>query len=88
MPDFPIVDSHVYRGCTKFDQPPGYREVPFNVSHPKMFSAWHRLAPRSQHWSPRLLHCIWKPKEIYVTGSGCTASDAVASDGRCISETA
>jgi hypothetical protein len=60
------------------DQPPGYREVPFNVSHPKMFSAWHRLAPESQYWSPRLLHSIWKPKEIYVTENGCAASDAVA----------
>jgi beta-glucosidase len=40
------------------DQPPGYREVPFNVSHPKMFSSWHRLAPESQHWLPRLLHSI------------------------------
>jgi beta-glucosidase len=44
------------------DQPPGYREVPFNDSHPKMFSSWHRLAPESQYWSPRLLHSLWKPK--------------------------
>jgi beta-glucosidase len=63
------------------DQPPGYREVPFNVSHPKMFSTWHRLAPESQYWSPRLLHSIWKPKEIYITENGCAASDAVAADG-------
>jgi beta-glucosidase len=63
------------------DQPPGYREVPFNVSHPKMFSPWHRLAPESQYWSPRLLHSIWKPKEIYITENGCAASDVVAADG-------
>jgi beta-glucosidase len=63
------------------DQPPGYREVPFNVSHPKMFSAWHRLAPESQYWSPRLLHALWKPQEIYITENGCAASDAVAADG-------
>jgi beta-glucosidase len=60
---------------------PGYREVPFNVSHPKMFSSWHRLAPESQYWSPRLLHSIWKPKEIYITENGCAASDVVADDG-------
>jgi beta-glucosidase len=63
------------------DQPPGYREVPFNVSHPKMFSAWHRLAPESQYWSPRLLHAIWKPKEIYITENGCASSDELAADG-------
>jgi beta-glucosidase len=63
------------------DQPPGYREVPFSVSHPKMFSAWHRLTPESQYWSPRLLHSIWKPKEIYITENGCAATDEVATDG-------
>jgi len=63
------------------DQLPGYREVPFNVSHPKAFSSWHRLAPESQYWSPRLLHSLWKPKEIYITENGCAASDVVASDG-------
>jgi glycosyl hydrolase family 1 len=63
------------------DQPPGYREVPFNDSHPKMFSRWHRLAPEFQYWSPRLLHSIWKPKEIYITENGCGASDVVADDG-------
>jgi beta-glucosidase len=63
------------------DQPPGYREIPFNDSHPKMFSAWHRLLPESQYWSPRLLHSIWKPKEIYITESGCAGSDVVAADG-------
>jgi beta-glucosidase len=63
------------------DGPSGYREVPFNVSHPKMFSSWHRLAPESQYWSPRLLHSLWKPKEIYITENGCAASDVVAADG-------
>jgi beta-glucosidase len=63
------------------DQPPGYREASFNDSHPKMFSAWHRLAPESRYWSPRLLNSIWKPREIYITENGCAASDAVAADG-------
>ena len=62
------------------DQPPGYREVPFNHSHPKMFSAWHRLEPDVQYWAPRLLHAIWKPKEIFITENGCAASDAVSAD--------
>jgi beta-glucosidase len=63
------------------DQPPGYREVPFNVSHPKMFSSWHRLAPESQYWAPRLLNSLWKPKEIYITENGCATGDVVAADG-------
>jgi beta-glucosidase len=63
------------------DQPPGYREVPFSVSHPKMFSAGHRLTPESQYWSPRLVHSIWKPEEIYINENGCAAIDEVAADG-------
>ena len=63
------------------DDPPGYREVPFSLSHPKMFSDWHRLAPESQYWAPRLLHSIWQPKEIYITENGCAGADEVAADG-------
>jgi beta-glucosidase len=63
------------------DAPSGYKSVPFNVSHPKMFSAWHRLMPESQYWSPYLLNAIWKPKEIYITESGCAASDELSGDG-------
>jgi beta-glucosidase len=63
------------------DGPSGYAEVPFSVSHPKMFSAWHRLVPESQYWSPRLLHEIWKPKAIFITENGCACADEVAADG-------
>ena len=49
-------------------------ERPFSLSHPKMLSDWHRLVPESQYWSPRLLHDIWKPKEIYITENGCAAA--------------
>jgi beta-glucosidase len=63
------------------DKPSGYEGVPFSVSHPKMFSDWHRLVPESQYWSPRLLHEIWKPKEIYITENGFAAADEVAKDG-------
>jgi beta-glucosidase len=61
---------------------PGYRDVPFSDSHPKMRSDWHRLAPECQYWAPRLLHTLWKPKDIYVTENGCAASDVVAADGQ------
>jgi beta-glucosidase len=62
-------------------EPGGFREVPFALSQPKMFSDWHRLVPESQYWSPRLLHSIWKPKEIYITENGCAAKDDIAADG-------
>jgi beta-glucosidase len=29
------------------EEPPGYREIPINASHPKMKSGWHVLDPRS-----------------------------------------
>jgi beta-glucosidase len=63
------------------DEAPGYREVPMNVSHPKMFSSWHTFAPEVLYWAPRLTHSIWSPKEIYITENGCAASDSVAPDG-------
>jgi beta-glucosidase len=63
------------------NQPPGYKEVPFSISHPKMFPGWHRLFHEPQYCSPRLLHEIWRPKEIYITENGCAANDTVAANG-------
>lgn len=63
------------------EEPSGYKPVPFNASHPRMFSAWHRLVPESHYWAPRLLYSLWQPREIYITESGCGASDEVAPDG-------
>jgi beta-glucosidase len=63
------------------DEPKGYQSIPFNGSHPRMFSAWQRLEPEVLYWAPRLLHSIWKPKEILITENGCAASDAIAADG-------
>ena len=63
------------------DQGPGYREVPMNVSHPKMFSSWHTFSPEVLYWGPRLLHSLYRPKEIYITENGCAASDQIAADG-------
>jgi beta-glucosidase len=35
----------------------------------------------SQYRSLRLLHPLWKPKEIYITENGCAASDVVGAIG-------
>jgi beta-glucosidase len=43
-----FVGINVYRPgwyVEPSDEPPGYREIPINASHPKMQSAWHVLDP-------------------------------------------
>jgi beta-glucosidase len=60
----------------------GYRQVPMNVSHPKMFSSWHSFSPEVLYWGPRLLNALWRPKEIYITENGCAASDEKTADGK------
>jgi len=64
------------------DEPPGYREIPINASHPKMQSSWHVLDPAVMYWAPRHLQSIWGARSIYITENGCAASDVVAGDGR------
>ena len=63
------------------DEAPGYREVPMNVSHPKMDSPWHTFAPEVLYWAPRLTYALWKPKAIYITENGCATSDVMDADG-------
>src|SRR5262245_1488283 len=64
------------------DKDPGYREVPYNKSHPKMFSSWHTLGPESLYWGPKLVQSLWKPKAIYIAENGCAADDRLAEDGQ------
>ena len=60
---------------------PGYQSVPFNASHPRMASPWHKIGPEALYWAPRHVWKLWKVKDIYVTENGCAASDEPASDG-------
>ena len=64
------------------DQPPGYREIPINASHPKMASSWHVLDPEVMYWAPRQVRSIWGAESIFITENGCAAADVVAEDGR------
>jgi beta-glucosidase len=64
------------------DEPSGYREVPFNASHPKMASEWHVVDPEVLYWGTRQLQSIWGARSIFITENGCAASDVVAEDGR------
>lgn len=79
-----FVGINVYRPIIYVmasDDGSGYREVPINVSHPKMFSSWHIFGPEVLYWAPRQLQSIWNAKEIYITENGCAASDVIAADG-------
>lgn len=64
------------------EQPPGYRDIPINASHPKMGAAWHILDPEVMYWGPRQVQTIWGAESIFITENGCGASDARADDGR------
>jgi beta-glucosidase len=64
------------------DDPPGYREIPINASHPKMQSSWHLLGPEVMYWAPRFLESVWHAPSIFITENGCAALDTVADDGR------
>jgi beta-glucosidase len=64
------------------DEPPGYRDIPVNASHPKMQSSWHVLDPEVMYWAPKLMQNIWNARSIFITENGCGASDVIAEDGR------
>lgn len=63
------------------DAAPGYQFVPFNASHPRMASPWHRIGPEALYWAPRHLQKLWKVKDIYITENGYAASDEPVGDG-------
>jgi beta-glucosidase len=63
-------------------EPPGYRAIPINASHPKMQSAWHVFDPEALYWAPRLVQSLWGAQSIYITENGCASTDAVAGDGK------
>ncbi len=80
-----FVGINVYRPgwyIEPSDEPPGYRAVPINESHPKMKASWHVLDPEVMCWAPREVQSIWGAASIYITENGCAASDVVAEDGR------
>ena len=80
-----FVGVNVYRPglyVEPSDEPPGYRDIPINASHPKMESAWHIFDAEVMYWAPRLVQSVWNAKSIFITENGCAASDAVFEDGR------
>src|SRR5262249_44885282 len=64
------------------DQAPGWREVPFAKSHPKMFNSWLSLGPEVIYWAPKFLQSLWGAKEIFITENGCASDDVLADDDK------
>ena len=64
------------------DQAPGWREIPFAKSHPKMFNTWLTLGPEALYWGPKFVQSLWKAKEIFITENGCGTDDVLADDGK------
>jgi beta-glucosidase len=80
-----FVGINVYRPAfyvEPSDEPPGYREIPINASHPKMRSSWHVFDPVVMYWAPRQMQSLWGATSIFITENGCAASDVVAEDGK------
>src|SRR5262249_38508193 len=57
-----FVGINVYRPnlyVAPSDEPPGYRTIPINGSHPKMLSSWHVFDPEVMYWAPRHVQSLW-----------------------------
>ncbi|HET6266228.1 MAG TPA: GH1 family beta-glucosidase [Acidobacteriota bacterium] len=79
-----FVGINVYRPnsyVVPSDNPPGYRTIPINASHPKMQSEWHVFDPHCLYWAPHHVQSLWGAKSIFITENGCASSDVVADDG-------
>ncbi len=79
--DFVGINIYLPKYVRAIDTGPGYQELPFSKSHPKMASSWHLIGPEALYWGPRHLQRLWNVKDIYVTENGCGAADEPAEDG-------
>jgi beta-glucosidase len=80
-----FVDINVYRPRSYVmaaEGAPGWHEVPFARSHPKMFNSWLTLGPEAIYWAPKFVQSLWGAKEIHITENGCASDDVVAGDGQ------
>jgi beta-glucosidase len=80
-----FVGINVYRPtfyALASEQSPGWREIPFAKSHPRMFNSWLLLGPEALYWAPKFVHSLWGAKEIFITENGCGSDDLVTGDGK------
>jgi beta-glucosidase len=79
-----FVGVNVYRPSMYVepaDEPPGFRTIPIDASHPKVASSRHIFDPEVMYWAPRHVQSLWGAQSIFITENGCAASDVVASGG-------
>ena len=79
-----FVGINVYRPtfyALASEQSPGWREIPFAKSHPRMFNSWLLLGPEALYWAPKFVHSLWGAKEIFITENGCGSDDTLTDDG-------
>lgn len=60
---------------------PGFMELPFPASHPRMAPSWLKLGPEALYWAPRQAASLWKVKDIFIAENGASSSDQPAADG-------
>jgi beta-glucosidase len=80
-----FVGINVYRPMNYVlasDEAPGWREISFSKSHPKMTARWHTLDPVALYWAPKFVQSLWGAKEIHITENGCATEDEPAADGK------
>ena len=80
-----FVGINVYRPMNyalASDEAPGWREISFSKSHPKMTAKWHTLDPVALYWAPKFVQSLWGAKEIHITENGCATDDEPAADGK------
>jgi len=79
-----FIGINVYRPAVYVvasEQAGGFRPIPFNKSHPRMRSPWHLLGPEVMYWAPLQAQSLWNVREIYISESGCSASDEMSASG-------
>jgi beta-glucosidase len=59
----------------------GYTVVTPPASYPHMFSPWLTIGPEALYWGPKLVHELWKVKEIYITENGASSKDELTPSG-------
>jgi beta-glucosidase len=79
--DFIGLNIYFPRYVRAADAPPGYDQLPYAKSHPRMAAPWHFVGGEALYWGPRHLARLWNVKDIYITENGCAAADELAADG-------
>jgi beta-glucosidase len=67
-----VYAAHHY--VRAIDAAPGYAIVPGA-------SLLRQLSPEAMYWAPRMLHKLWKVKDIYITENGAPFAHVPSSDG-------